>query len=178
MDLPSAYREHREPLLRYLYRLTGDPARAEDLAEETFLRLAQNPGPKENLRAWLYTVARNLVVERAWTRNTRDRLHPPGDPTRSPPRRPDEAFEARRAIDRLREALSELAPRDQQVLLMRQEGFTHREIAEAIGVRTSSVGTIVARALRRLRATLDEAEGEAGDGGPGALGEAEATTGD
>lgn len=156
MDLPSAYSEHREPLLRYLYRLTGDPARAEDLAEEAFLRLVENPSPKENLRGWLYTVARNLVAERARTRRTRDRLRPESDPTRSSPRRPDELFAEGRAIDRLRAALEELRPRDQQVLLMRQEGFTHREIAEAIGVETSSVGTIVARALRRLEGVLGE----------------------
>lgn len=171
MDLPSAYSEHREPLLRYLYRLTGDPARAEDLAEETFVRLVENPGPKENLRGWLYMVARNLVAERARTRRRRDRLRPETDPTRSPPRLPDEVFEEGRAIDRLRAALEELRPRDRQVLLMRQEGFSYREIGEAIGVETSSVGTIVARALRRLESVLGGPGND--DAGRGAAGAAE-----
>ena len=55
----------------------------------------------------------------------------------------------------MRDALSELSLRDRTVLLMREEGFTHREIAEAVGTTTKSVGTIVARALDKLAGLLD-----------------------
>lgn len=159
LDLEAAYREHREPLLRHLRALTGDPHEAEDLAHEAFLRLAANPGPKRNLRAWLYTVARNLVRERARTRMNRARLRPRAGPFPRHAPRPDEEFERRRAAEEVRRALAGLRLRDRQILLMREEGFTHREIAEAVGVTPSSVGTLVARALRRLAESLAEERG-------------------
>lgn len=159
MDPGSAYRKHREPLLQYLYRLTGDPAQAEDVAQETFLRLLENPWPKENLRGWLYTVARNLVAERARTAKKRGQLMHLAGQTVDRPRRPDEHFRRARKIAQVRAALGELRLRDQQVLLMREEGFSYPEIAEAIDVKETSVAKIVARALRRLASALEEAEG-------------------
>jgi RNA polymerase sigma-70 factor (ECF subfamily) len=51
-------------------------------------------------------------------------------------------------------ALQQLPERDRTILLMREEGFTHKEIAEAVGTTTGSVGTLIARALNRLAREL------------------------
>jgi RNA polymerase sigma-70 factor (ECF subfamily) len=51
-------------------------------------------------------------------------------------------------------ALSQLPARDRTILLMREEGFTHAEIATAVGTTPKSVGTLVARALAKLAALL------------------------
>jgi DNA-directed RNA polymerase specialized sigma24 family protein len=54
----------------------------------------------------------------------------------------------------VRRALAALSERDRTALLMREEGFSHEEIAAAVGTTTKSVGTVVARALRKLAAEL------------------------
>ena len=54
----------------------------------------------------------------------------------------------------VRTALAALSEKERSVLLMREEGFKHREIAEAVGTTTQSVGTLVARALDKLAGQL------------------------
>lgn len=156
MDVESLFREHHPRLYRYLVRLTGDPDAADDSAQEAFVRLIDRPPPGELQRAWLYRVATNVVLEDVRTRARRGRLleqHVSGVPSNDAPdaQRILEAEERRR---RVREALETLSPKERTALLLREEGFTHREIAEAVGTTTGSVGTLVARALERLAARL------------------------
>jgi RNA polymerase sigma-70 factor (ECF subfamily) len=68
-------------------------------------------------------------------------------------------------VERVREALETLSPRDREMLLLRQEGFSYREIAEVAGVSDRSVGTILARALQRFAGELTGKE--ATNGGDG-----------
>ena len=81
-----------------------------------------------------------------------------GAPERSglgdPPDRPDEALARADLRRRVRAALDTLGEKERAVLLMREEGFTHREIAAAVGTTTGSVGTMIARSLRKLAALL------------------------
>jgi RNA polymerase sigma factor (sigma-70 family) len=58
----------------------------------------------------------------------------------------------------VREALDELSAKERTALLMREEGFRHREIAEAIGTTTGSVGTLLSRAIRKAALRLGEPE--------------------
>ena len=67
--LVALYDAHAAPVWRYVVHLTGDPAGADDIVQETLLRtwrspriLAQEP---ESTRSWLFTVARNLVIDEA-----------------------------------------------------------------------------------------------------------------
>jgi RNA polymerase sigma factor (sigma-70 family) len=66
----------------------------------------------------------------------------------------DEEYDAADRVRRVHAALARLSTRDRTVLLMREEGFAHREIAEAVDTTTGSIGTIVARALDKLAAEL------------------------
>ena len=73
MDDPEAammrvlYDEHAAALWRYALRLTGDPAHAEDVVQETLLRAWRHPevtaDAERSARAWLFTVARNLIID-------------------------------------------------------------------------------------------------------------------
>lgn len=159
-DAEAAYRKYREEMLRYFYRLTGDAALAEDLAHEAFARLLASPGEKEDVRAWLYTVGRNLVRDRARTRENRRAFGPKAslDPSALPV--PDEAFERRRAVELTRRALGQLRPRDAQLLIMRHEGYSRREIGHALGLSENSVSTLAARALRKLADAYEEMDME------------------
>ena len=158
MDVPALYRTHHAPLVRYLTRLSGDPDLADDAAQEAFVRLAERPPADEReLRAWLFTVATNVVRDARRTGRRRAEILA-GDPEGASPTPPgpDPADDVVRAELRLhvRAALDALSERDRAILLMREEGFKHREIANAVGITTGSVGTVIARALNRLAERL------------------------
>lgn len=116
------------------------------------------PRSDENPRAWLFTVATNLLRDRAKACNRRRLLlerHQGRVPQPSAPPDPAEALARSERIARVRRALDDLSERDRVILLMREEGFTHREIARAVGTTTKSVGTMIARALDKLAHLID-----------------------
>jgi RNA polymerase sigma factor (sigma-70 family) len=157
MDAASLYAEHHPALYRYLVRLTGDADLAADAAQETFTRLLQKPPRDEHPRAWLFTVATNVV--RAWSNRRRRRgelLEANGmrAAVSDPPALPDRAAEQQEIRAAVQLALESLSEKERTVLLMREEGFSHREIAEAVDTTTGSVGTMIARALDKLAEQL------------------------
>lgn len=153
-------------LFRYCNRMTGDPDQAEDLAQEAFFRLLDRgiQGTESGLRSWLFRVATNLARDRSRTRETRRRIlsgFPPAENVEGPDRDLARAEEVRH----VRRALEVLNQRDREMLLLRQEGFSYREIAEVAGVSHRSVGTILARALKRFADELsneDKGNGTSG----------------
>lgn len=157
MDVPALYRTHHPSLVRYLTRLCGDPDLADDAAQEAFVRLAERPPADEReLRAWLFTVATNVVRDARRAGRRRAEILAGDLEGASPTTAPDPADDAVRAeLGRhVRAALDALPQRDRAILLMREEGFKHREIAAAVGITTGSVGTLIARALDRLAERL------------------------
>jgi RNA polymerase sigma-70 factor (ECF subfamily) len=140
-----------QELLRYLHRLTGDPDLAQDFAQEALMRLvrAMADDPPDNPRAWLYRVATNLVRDEA-RRNAVRRDRPVPLDTDAP-ETPAQEFERHEAVARVRTVLERLAPRDRELLILRESGFRHREIAQIIDVQPQSVSVLVARALERFR---------------------------
>jgi RNA polymerase sigma-70 factor (ECF subfamily) len=145
-------------LFRYLQRLTGDEDVAEDLAQETFVRLLRQTIPEDEVRPWIFTVAMNLVRDRARKTDRRQRLLSTAPELVSRPPLPDEEVERTERIGRVRRVLDRLPERDRQLLLMREEGFKYEEIARVVGVAPASVGTLIARALRRFVALYDARE--------------------
>lgn len=157
MDAAHLFEEHHAGLYRYLVRLTGDADLAQDAVQETFSRLLARPPRDEHPRAWLFTVATNVV--RTWSNERKRRRSllqrkPQHAPHADPPADPAEAAHAAEMCRAVRHALSQLSDRERTVLLMREEGFAHREIALAVGTTTGSVGTMVARALDKLAAAM------------------------
>jgi RNA polymerase sigma factor (sigma-70 family) len=126
--------------------------------QETFVRLTEHP-PRDTtgIRAWLFTVATNLARDALKIGNRRRRLLiENGGLLRPSAPDPDaaEGVEREEARERVRRALAALSERERLLLLMREEGFKHREIAEAVGTTTASVGTLIARALVKLAGHL------------------------
>ena len=162
MDVESIFEEQYDPLIRYLVRLTGDPDLAADIAQESFIRLVEREPDDRQLRGWLFRVATNLVRDNS--RVSRRRLEllqgssdllNEGRYGSADPERVLEVKETRRVV---RTALDALSLRDRTLLLMREEGFSHREMAEAVGTTTKSVGSMIARALRKLARELSRPE--------------------
>jgi RNA polymerase sigma-70 factor (ECF subfamily) len=162
LDFDATFDEHYADLVRYCIRLTGDRDAAEDAAQESMFRLfgIELRGRPEGVRAWLFTTATHLVRDRYRVDRNRRRLlelHPVRPPAEELPDRRLERAEDRTLA---REALDTLSPRDREVLLLRYSGFSYREIAEAVGLAPTSVGTTLARAERRFAEAVRKA-GEA-----------------
>lgn len=151
----ETFRQHREALVRYVYQLTADAAAAEDVVQETYMRLLETEPEDENLRAWLFTVATNLVRNRARVASRRRELEA-GEPDPEPAPSADERAAEKRRLESVWAAIDQLPARDRALLLLRVEGLTYEEIAEAVGVARGSVGPLTGRALQRLREELGD----------------------
>lgn len=150
------FENHHEALYRYLVRLSGDADLAADAAQETFVRLFEQPSTARIERGWLFRVGTNLILDRVRTTARRDRLlGASGERTMGdPPRDPHAALEAEQRRLAVVAALRALSDKERIAVLMREEGFAHREIADAVGTTTGSVGTLLARALDRLASQI------------------------
>ena len=165
MDVAALFAEHHAPLFRYLSRMTGEADIAADAAQEAFVKLIDRP-PREatHTRAWLFKVGTNLAREALRTSGRRQRLleaAPERAPIADPVVLPDAQLDRKEKQRRVHSALQVLSERDRTILLMREEGFSHKEIAEAVGTTTGSVGTLIARALNRLARELGMEEEDA-----------------
>ena len=156
MDFDATFDQHYPPLVRYCMRLTGDADVAEDIAQESMVRLFDHSvtGPDFGVRAWLFKTATHLVRDRYRVGQNRLRLLAEHPVRPAETESPEVSLERKEVRARAREALDAMAPRDQEILLMRYSGFSYREIAEAIEVEPTSVGTLLARAERRFAAAV------------------------
>ena len=163
MDPAAVYRSESEALFRYLVRMTGDSDLAGDVLQESFLRLVERPpATSENLRGWLFRVATNRLRDHARRVHRERVLVTAGRGSEvlgDPPAGPDRMVALGERKNAVRRALETLSFRDRTILLMREEGFRHREIAEVVGTTTGSVGTLIARALDRVKKELEDYHG-------------------
>lgn len=160
--------EHWPQVYGLLLRLVGDHAEAEDLALEAFLRLYQREGSHKppakgengmNVGGWLHRVATNLGLNaiRGWKRRQRYEIESGKvELTENAPTSPAEVFAAGEERQRVRLILSQMEPRQAQLLILRHSGRSYQEIGAALQVPVTSIGTLLARAenefARRYRA--------------------------
>jgi RNA polymerase sigma factor (sigma-70 family) len=158
VDFDAVFARLHPSLFRYLHRLTGEQDVAEDIAQEAFVRLLRQSLPEAEVRPWLFTVATNLVRDRARKSERRQRLLMAAPDLVTRPPLPDEDVERAERRQAVRDILERLPERDRQLLLMREEGFKYDEIAQVIGVASASVGTLIARALKKFVAAYEARE--------------------
>lgn len=159
--LGTLFARHHEELFRYAARFTGDRDLAEDIVQDAFVRLADHAEVDHAAhRAWLFRVATTIAIDAGRSSRRREALAVAGVATGrlavggvGPD--PERAAEQADVREKVRAALDQLDPRDRAVLLMREEGFAHHEIADAVGTTTKSVGTMIARALEKLARHLE-----------------------
>jgi len=161
VDFDDVFDAFYPPLRRYCHRLAGDPDVGDDVAQEAFVRLLEKKpdGADGKLRSWLFTVATHLIRDGVRVSENRRRLLAgnPVLPSSFPD--PDESVVREERADAARRALESLDPRERKILLLREEGLSYREVAEAVGVAPSSVGTLLARARKRFAQVFREQEG-------------------
>ncbi len=158
-EFGEVFEAHYDRILRFLDRIGGDPELAADLAQETFVRLYRRGSLPDAAAPWLISVALNLFRNASSTRARRGRLlegGPDGTERGDPPPPPDHDVETECTRARVRAALDGLPARDRSLLLLRAEGYSYRDLGEALDLNEASVGTLLARARRQFRASYGE----------------------
>ena len=159
---------HHAPLLAHLARLTGDAHLAEDLTQETFVRLVREAHAYRYPRPfvpWLYTIARNLARNH-WQSAYHRRVQTVAEHQERAGPEPDPAGWVERMERRqgVRAALADLTFEQREVLSLRYgQEMSVEETAAALGVPAGTVKSRAFNALRRLRDRLAEADVERGD---------------
>lgn len=152
----ALFREHWAHVYRLLNRLVGDPAEAEDLALEAFVRLYQKYPLGENESnpgGWLHRVATNLGLHsiRSWKRREHYELTAGKYALdEAPEDSPAEILEGREQRRLARLALAQMNERQSRLLIMRYAGSSYKEIAEALKLSPASIGPLLLRAEREF----------------------------
>jgi RNA polymerase sigma-70 factor (ECF subfamily) len=148
----ALFQEHYPRITAMLARLTGDRGQSEEIAADVFCKLSRHWAlmqGKGELTAWVYRVATNAGLD-ALRSNTRRRRREQEAGTETLRVAPTggalEGMLREERCARVRTVLSELKPRDAQMLLLRSSGLSYREVAEALDIPPGSVGTMLARA--------------------------------
>ena len=145
---------HANGLYRLALAMLHEADAAQDVVQDTFLRLIahlESGGTLANARGWLYTVAAHACRDR----QRRLRRWLPWIAERDT-RRAAEAPDLRDGTQAALDAIRALAPRDRLLIALRAQGLSYREIGDAAGIRATSVGRLLARALDRLQAQLEQ----------------------
>jgi RNA polymerase sigma-70 factor (ECF subfamily) len=160
-DLDRLFDEHAEALLKFLIYRTGDRALAEDLVADTFERALRKRSLFDRARgtekAWLYTIATNLLRDGARRREVEERAYAAAyvpEPALVGGEGGLERFEARATV---MEAMEALSPEEREAVALRfGADLTVPEMAKVLGEPLTTVEGRVYRALRKLRSRLGE----------------------
>jgi RNA polymerase sigma-70 factor, ECF subfamily len=153
--LETVFRAQYPRLISVLARVTSDRGQAEELASEVFCKLAKRPvlfRPGNNLEGWLYRAAMNLAFdtlkagarrkrheEAAAVESVRGTANSSGSPL-------DEILRAEQQRN-VRSVLSGLKPACARLLLLRNAGFSYRELAQILEMNPASIGKMLVRSM-------------------------------
>ncbi len=157
LDFDALYRDARDDVFAYTATLLRDRAAAEDVTaqafERAYKRRSRFDARRGSPRAWLFGIARNAALDelrrrkRAATAEMPAPAHEPG---------PDEAAEQAAERDAVRAALGRLAARDRELIALKYHAeLSNAEIAAVLGVSPSNAGTLLHRAMTKLREAVD-----------------------
>jgi len=160
--LAAIYDRYNRPVFALLLRMTGERPAAEELLQETFLRLWRKADAFDAARGsmlpWLLTMARNLALDRIRSSGERQRRRedvPEALPEKEASAADEAWLDAQRQADRVRATLADLSDEQRRALeLAYFEGMSHSEVAAAMDRPLGTVKTWVRSGLLRLRERL------------------------
>jgi len=160
-------KRYKDPLLNFIYRFIGEKNEAEDIVQETFLRLFKNKHYYKEIAkfsTWIYTIAGNLAKTELRKRKRRklfsishylstEKDYDIPDQTTSP-----ESDTNTLITDKIiQKAIDKLSPKFKQVIILRDiQGFSYEEIAEIVGIPLGTVKSRVNRARLKLQEDLQD----------------------
>jgi RNA polymerase sigma factor (sigma-70 family) len=154
-DFRAIFQQHYARLVDILMRLLGDRAHADEVANDAFWRLYRQPALQTdgNVGGWLYRTATNLGIDALRTSGRR-RQHEEAAARIARDNFPDGPLDSLLREERcrsVRQVLSLLKPAHAQLLILRSAGLSYKEIADALEVKATSVGTMLNRAEEGFR---------------------------
>jgi RNA polymerase sigma-70 factor (ECF subfamily) len=157
-QITQLFGELRGPLYRYLLCLSMRSTEADEIVQETFLRLYRHlhaGGREGNLRGWVFRVAHNISINelkrRKYIAGTIPEERPEFNASNAHPTpSPEELLLRKEEMVRIHIAISTLSEQQKECLYLRVEGFRYREIAEILGVTISTVAESLRRAIKKL----------------------------
>jgi RNA polymerase sigma factor (sigma-70 family) len=153
----SFYEQYLPKVFQYVNYRVGDRALAEDLTSDIFNKalssFAKYDSGKATFPTWIFSIARNTLIDYYRRKSREQKFHREADsgvPVSS--ESPEEEVSRSEEIGKLRECLSVLKSNEQELISLKfSGGMTNREIAQITGLSESNVGTILCRAVRKLR---------------------------
>jgi RNA polymerase sigma-70 factor (ECF subfamily) len=158
LDFDALYRDARDDVYAYAATLLRDAGAAEDVTAQAFERAYRKRGRfdarRGSPRAWLFGIARNAALDELRRRKRAATAEIPAPP---PAPGPDELAEQAARREAVRRALSRLAARDREVIALRYHAeLSTAELAAVLGVSQTNAGTLLHRAMTKLRESLDD----------------------
>lgn len=154
------------PVFAFLVRMLGSPEEAEDLCQDTFMKLIKASDayhPEGKFQSWLFRIAGNQARSRLRRRKILRWLPLTNDYDNAPEPGPDPlgVLEGQERAHMVQEAISRLPERQRQALVLKQyQDLSYQEIADAMGSTVSSVQMLLYRAMAALRDDLDTGRDE------------------
>lgn len=157
----TLYDRHHQSIFRYVWSRVGDQQLAEDLTGEIFTRMVANlPGYQPTsvpFRAWLYRIARNLIVDEHRRENGRFPVPITRAENLSDGHNPGAIVEQRLVLDQIQTALAGIDPVQQEVITLRFiAGLPLSDVAHALDKSVAAVKSLQHRGLKALRAALKQ----------------------
>ncbi|WKD59504.1 RNA polymerase sigma factor SigE [Corynebacterium caspium] len=154
--------EHADSVYRLAYRLSGNQHDAEDLTQETFMRVFRSLQLYKagSFRGWLHRITTNLFLDMVRHRQTIRMESLPEDYDRVPgtDMTPEETYNVKHLAPALQQALDQLRPEFRvAVVLCDVVGMTYEEIADTLGLKMGTVRSRIHRGRSQMRATLEAA---------------------
>jgi len=164
----TAYNTFYRPIYTFSFSMLGNAEEAEDISQETFMKLynhlSQHP-PLENTRNWLYRVASNFCINHIRRQNIfRKILSRTADPENRRVHHPsgrnpvERDFIREQEIEMVRNALDKLPKREQALLILYRDKFSYADMAEILDMKKTSVGKILSRAREKLAREIRKGE--------------------
>lgn len=152
--LKELFYKHYPELVRRMTAVLGNRHDAEDIAQETFLKLYRSEQKIYNIGSWLkkvgFNLALNLIRGEKSRKGREEHCTPPADNESS-----EQIVMQKLEIDLVRRALMELPERYRRCLVLKMSGFSYAEIGKIMDIQVKSVGTVVSRAQKRFKESYE-----------------------
>lgn len=153
--ITSALDRHGGDLARYAFRFLHDQSRAQDVVQETFLRLCQQQQAELDGRLvpWLFAVCRNVALD---VRRKEQKMSTLADEAvvriSSPQPQPAEQIEQTELAGQVLQMIARLPDNQQEVIRLKfQQGLSYKEISNITGLTVTNVGVLIHTGMKRLR---------------------------
>jgi RNA polymerase sigma-70 factor (ECF subfamily) len=150
-DFEATFRAQYERIARVIARVVKDPARAEELAVEVFLKFWRSPQAQSgNADGWLYRTAVRQGLDELRHRTRRSRYESMVGLGRGVPT-PEDVRTIAEEKERVRLVLAAIEPRAAELLVLRSHGLSYEELAATLELSPASIGTLLSRAQGAFR---------------------------